>query len=81
MAAGSGRAAIFPPPPQWGSKRPPYTTCMLGLTLFHVSKMGPRASPEIDFKMYSQTDNWFVNVNVLQLVDFVFTFRSDLSVF
>ena len=55
--------------------------CMLGLTLFHVSKMGPRASPEIDFKMYTQTDNWFVNVNVLRLVDFVFTFRSDLSVF
>ena len=34
MAAGSGRAAIFPPPPQWGSKRPPYTTYNDGMQLY-----------------------------------------------
>ena len=37
MAAGSGRAAIFPPPPQWGSKRPPYTTPVVCRAPYHIS--------------------------------------------
>ena len=36
MAAGSGRAAILLLTPQWGSKRPPYTTKMATSFLVHV---------------------------------------------